>query len=224
MTNDLTQCSRCGQPHTRCSAHRHDGQPCGSPPVEGATVCRMHGGTTKQVREAATRRKAQETARAAVTRYRVWPEAWPESSPEDQLARLINISAGLVSFYDWQLSRLKPDALIWGDTEVRQDFRGLTVAQKGEANMWLRLFNDERRELRQLCAAAITAGLAEREVRLAEEQGALVVEVFRRALTELELTVDQQAMALVVIPRLLREVGAETESGTNVVPLPRGRG
>lgn len=37
----------------QCKAHRVNGQPCKGQAIAGATVCRMHGGSAPQVREAA---------------------------------------------------------------------------------------------------------------------------------------------------------------------------
>src|SRR5215831_10651710 len=39
-----------------CRAKRSDGQPCRSPVIRGARVCRMHGGSTKHVKDAAAKR------------------------------------------------------------------------------------------------------------------------------------------------------------------------
>jgi hypothetical protein len=38
---------------TLCKARRRNGQPCGNRPINGAVVCRMHGGSAPQVRAAA---------------------------------------------------------------------------------------------------------------------------------------------------------------------------
>ena len=44
---------------TRCTAHsKSTGEPCGNPPMEGQTVCRMHGGATKAARARAEERIA----------------------------------------------------------------------------------------------------------------------------------------------------------------------
>lgn len=39
-----------------CTAHRSDGQPCGAAAIAGGTVCRLHGGSAPQVRDAARQR------------------------------------------------------------------------------------------------------------------------------------------------------------------------
>lgn len=45
----------------RCTARRHDGQPCRRYAARGATVCRTHGGAAPQVQAAAKRRLQQAT-------------------------------------------------------------------------------------------------------------------------------------------------------------------
>src|SRR3954467_731607 len=39
-----------------CTAHRRDGMRCKGAPIKGATVCRLHGGSAPQVRDAARKR------------------------------------------------------------------------------------------------------------------------------------------------------------------------
>ncbi len=55
----------------RCTAHRHDGQPCGAPAVPGTLVCRRHGGSAPQVRLAAERRLLEDRLFAA---YLAWQQ------------------------------------------------------------------------------------------------------------------------------------------------------
>jgi hypothetical protein len=192
----------------RCTARaKSTGRRCGNYAIGGAPTCRLHGGKAPQVQAAAQRRQARAEAEAFVARFTAG--APPDVDALAELAKLINTSAGCVRFYERQCAALRPDALVWGDAEARQDSRGVTVTQKAEVNLWLRLFNDERRHLAQLCKVAIDAGLQEREVRLAEQHGALVAEVLRLVLSDLELTPDQQSKALNVIPLRLRQVGQQ---------------
>ena len=71
-----------------------------------------------------------------------------------------------------------------------------------------RLEADERDRCANFAAKAIAAGLAERQVRLAEQQAALIVGMIRSLLAELSLSPDQQATAVEVVPRLLRAIAA----------------
>ncbi|NGZ99645.1 hypothetical protein G5V59_02615 [Nocardioides sp. W3-2-3] len=43
-TPDRPPCDRCGQVHTKCTAHNREGNPCGRYAVPGLTVCYRHGG------------------------------------------------------------------------------------------------------------------------------------------------------------------------------------
>jgi hypothetical protein len=43
-------------PKVTCTAHRRDGLRCKGAPIRGATVCRLHGGSAPQVRDAARKR------------------------------------------------------------------------------------------------------------------------------------------------------------------------
>jgi len=56
--------------------------------------------------------------------------------------------------------------------------------------------------------AAIAAGIEERKVRIAEQQGALLADVIRRILGDLDLNAEQQARVPEVVPRHLRAVAA----------------
>ena len=40
-------------PRLKCKGHKANGAPCGASPIKGGTVCRVHGGSAPQVREAA---------------------------------------------------------------------------------------------------------------------------------------------------------------------------
>ncbi len=40
----------------KCTAHRQDGKNCKAQAIRGGSVCRVHGGSAPQVRQAATRR------------------------------------------------------------------------------------------------------------------------------------------------------------------------
>jgi hypothetical protein len=59
-----------------------------------------------------------------------------------------------------------------------------------------------------VCEAAIRAGIEERRVRLAEQQGALVADVIRKILGDLELTPEQAAKAGEVVPIRLRSLAS----------------
>lgn len=95
-------------------------------------------------------------------------------------------------------------SLVWGQTKEKLggDDRGSTFEAK--PNLFLTLYQAERTHLVKVCATAISAGIEERKVRLAESQGALVAEAIRGILGELGLTAKQQQLIADVVPRHLR--------------------
>jgi hypothetical protein len=73
-------------------------------------------------------------------------------------------------------------------------------------SVWLEIYTQERRHLREVCRDAIGAGIEERRVELAEQQGAMLVSVIRAILGDLHLSPEQTAMISEVVPRRLRAV------------------
>ena len=96
----------------------------------------------------------------------------------------------------------------WLRVEIIQkldDPAGLTqITDAGvEPAVWIAMYQHEREHLVKVCKAAIDAGVAERQVRLQEEQGrllAMVIQAFVRD-PQLNLTPAQ----LVVAPNLIRK-------------------
>lgn len=98
----------------------------------------------------------------------------------------------------------KRHELIWGQTreKIGGDDRGSTY--EAGAHAWLKLYQAERAHLVNVCKAAIAAGIEERKVKLAEQQGSLLADVIRRILADLNLTGEQWALVPEVVPRHLR--------------------
>jgi hypothetical protein len=65
----------------------------------------------------------------------------------------------------------------------------------------------ERDRCAGFATKAVAAGLAERQVRLAERQGQMLAQVIKAILDDLDLNADQQALVADVVPRHLRAIG-----------------
>ncbi|RMI47594.1 hypothetical protein EBO15_01450 [Actinomadura harenae] len=74
--------------------------------------------------------------------------------------------------------------------------------------MWMELYQSERVHLARVAKAALDAGVAERQVRLAEQQGELLAGAINRILDGLNLSSEQWARVADVVPRELRAVSA----------------
>jgi hypothetical protein len=72
-----------------------------------------------------------------------------------------------------------------------------------EAGALLRLYGEERDRLTRSSKAALDAGVAERQVRLAEQWGQIIASVMSSVLDDLHLTPGQQKRAPAVVQRVL---------------------
>jgi hypothetical protein len=151
---------------------------------------------------------AQAEAEKAVATYGL-PR---DISPTDALLEEVRFTAGHVAWLRERVSQLAPDALTWGTREIvdkqATEFTGTDTTEAAAVNVWLELYYRERKHLVDVCKAAISVGIEERYVRLAEAQGAVVAEVIRRILDRLNLSEAQSLLVPVVVPEELRRAAA----------------
>ncbi|HEY3718296.1 MAG TPA: hypothetical protein VGL39_27550 [Jatrophihabitantaceae bacterium] len=193
-------CRKCQQVHERCTAHNRRGGPCGGHPSAGFRVCRLHGAESPNAKAGAEKRLAEAQAVALAARWAIPVDANPVETILDQ----IKWSAGHVAFYRTQVDALNTKDMVWGQTKEKQGGEDWGATYEAQQSAWLVLYNQERERLVKFCSEAIRAGIEERRVRLAEQQGALVAEAIRAILGELHLTAEQQALVPEVVPRHLR--------------------
>ncbi len=79
-----------------------------------------------------------------------------------------------------------------------------------DAREWLLLYREERGHLARVAKMCIDAGVAQRLVSIAEDQGRILSTAIRVVLTALNLTPDQQALVPVVVPQVLRAVATDS--------------
>ena len=129
-----------------------------------------------------------------------------EVDPATALLEEVCRTAGIVAWLEEKVRALDEDALAWGVTRVKDggDDRGTTSEAK--PNIWYSMLADERKHLVAVCTATLKAGVDERRVRLAEQQGDLLVMVIRGILDDLRLSGAQLKLVPTVVPRHLRAV------------------
>lgn len=203
--------------------------PCGQPPITGTDACRFHGGSAPQVRRAAAVNAAEAEAARQVATLGLRLDV----SPTDALLEEVQWTAGHVAWLRQRVQELGPQVdsiesnldgseaqltsrhpnhakhgLTWGTkqwTDKHTDDGGETTSiEAAGPSVWYQLYAKERDHLVAVCSAALKAGVEERRVRLAEQQGDLVAEVIRRILDALNLTPEQQQLVPVVVPQQLR--------------------
>lgn len=140
------------------------------------------------------------------------------TDPHTALLEEIQRSAGII---EWLREKMMAMAEELDDGYVHDDVIGVrgsdrlliqqTMKDGQQPSAWWVLYQEERAHLVRTCTAAIKAGVAERRVAIAEQQGALIVMMFQAFIhdTELGLTPEQ----IMVAPKLIRK---------HMAALPRG--
>lgn len=205
-------CEKCGQVHKGCPGHRrHDGLPCGNPKGfktehVGVGLCTFHCGSTANGIKAAQREMAEELV-ATLGSPR-------PGDPFDIVIEEIARTNGHVLWLAEVVANLGYEDLVWGQTSakvVESESKVTAHSETQEAagvNIWVKLYQDERKHLVQVVKAAADMGIAKRQVELAEQTGRLLVSVIRATLgdPELGLTAEQQEAGHRAASRHLRSV------------------
>ena len=165
----------------------------------GLKVCRRHGGWTPQARAKSERYKRREEAKKVVATFGL-----PKNiDPKDALLEEIHRTAGHVAWLHELVGALPV-------RELKQQTRQTGGLLFERPSVWIELYQQERAHLANITKHAITLGLAERQVRMAEEQGQMIVRVIRGVLNDLHLDADQQLQVPQLVRRHLTAVAVET--------------
>lgn len=206
-------CATCGQTHPRgCQAHKkaaRGGGPCLATPVPGGTVCKWHGGNSPSAKAAASKRLATLAAAEQVARLGLRVDI----HPADALIDLVHWTAGEVAYWRAQVVAIEAEggrrSLTWGVTKEKTGGDDFGTTEEAKPHIAYVMLRDASDRLAQYAAAALKAGVDERRVRLAEQQGALVAEVIKGILAALNLTAEQQLLVPTVVPQQLRLLTAD---------------
>lgn len=79
-----------------------------------------------------------------------------------------------------------------------------------DAREWLYLYREERGHLARVSKMCIDAGVAQRLVSIAEDQGRILASAIRAVLTALDLTPEQAELVPKVVPPVLRAVATDS--------------
>lgn len=204
----------------KCTAKsKRTGNPCRNAAVTGATVCRLHGGAAPQVRRAGAVRAARLEAHAEAER--MVARAGVDADPIEHLLESLHRAAALCEVWGQMVAAL--DAKAEREARQAETLRGelgydvdrdpaspndlvvrpgdllLALNYRGEAHVHpfvteYQTALDRRARFAKLC---IDAGIAERQVRLAEQQGRLIAQAIRGILSELGVADRPEVPAVV---------------------------
>jgi hypothetical protein len=194
-----------------CGAKKRGGGECAAPAMRGQRRCARHGGKSPQAIAAAKKRVAEQEARDTMEKAIVTLGLPQDIDPAKALLDEISRTYGTVLWLQERVRKLEPDELTWGITErqmgLGKDGPIDVTTEKAEFNAWYQLYLGERKHLVAVTTAALKAGIEERRVRLAEQQGDLVAQAIRSILDALNLTPSQWELVPTVVPAALRSLG-----------------
>lgn len=209
-------------PDRHCGAHPDSPKgPCRAPKGRGTDHpgygrCKHHGGNTPNGRVSGLRAMADDQMAAAAARVEFRRGISRHVDPAQALLEEIARTAGVVDWLGDQVERVvgeRVDNLVMGTRGIKRKQApdgDTTLTEVGPlVHEWFKLWQVERRHLVRVCAETLRAGVEERRVRLAEQQGSLLAGVIRGILGDLDLTAAQQARVPDVVPRHLRMVSGE---------------
>lgn len=237
-------CERCGQQHWLCSGHANlydDGnyktgrkigeKPCELYPMHGQSVCQIHGGKGRN-RKAAQRQwekdrvesKAKTQLERSVRTLGLPVTTTPQQALLDELYR----SAGAVAWLEAEVGKLQAEDLTWGTAseekrtgvgEMETEVDLTTTVKQAKPSVLYEMYTRERTHLVYVAKVAIQCGIAERQIKLAEEQGRAIADAIRAVLEApgLELTTVQLTVARTEAARVLRSLSI----GGAPRPVPR---
>lgn len=141
----------------------------------GAGRCRRHAGNSPSGKAA-----GQKALQARILNEAMVTFGLPvDIAPGEALLQEVRRTAGHVQWLGARIAEMKPDELVWGaKTETEQTGRTAegpidtrTTVAGASINTWLDLYQRERQHLVNVCKVAAAAGIAERQVQLAEQFG-----------------------------------------------------
>lgn len=201
----------------RCTARKRTGDQCGAYAVKGATVCRMHGGSAPQVRQAARVRAAELDAHA--TAVRMVARAGVDVDPIEHLLESLHRAAALVEVWGSMvagLDELGAERALGGirgelgyNKVVSEDSRDelrvvahdslMVLNSNGQAHIhpYVVLYEQALERRAKFAKLCIDANITERQMNLAEHQGQLMAQVLRGVLTDLGVMDRPEAPGIV---------------------------
>lgn len=183
----------------KCCASKTRGGRCGQYAIRGAIVCRTHGGSAPQSREAARRRLFEQRVKSEVSELMTQYEDETGDEVIDPLETLIEMLK-----HAKLMARLLASLTVGSGVLAIEDSRGDLKSHPlaGQHEYWV-----ER--CARFAKLAIDSGVEERRVQIAESHAAAMVAAVQSSFDALDLTPEQAAKAPQVVAALLRAIAGE---------------
>jgi hypothetical protein len=109
-----------------------------------------------------------------------------EVDPQEALVQELHRTAGHVGYLKTLVDQLEEDKL-HGKVGTEGAAEGKTFLAKSEPHVLVRMYQTERKMLERIAKSCIEAGIEERRVRIAEDQGKLFAQVVQGILKDLNV-------------------------------------
>ena len=191
----------------KCSANaKSTGKPCQRAAILGGTVCYVHGGAAPAVKAKAAQRRERQEAEIAVAKFGLPREIEPHQAMVEEIHR----TAGAVAWLQEIVRGLDQEQMTRGISRTIQHPDGSkTVEATIAINAWIRLYQDERDRLVRVSKAAIEVGVAERQVRIAEQTAQQLAKVVSAIVQDLGHDLEDPKVRETVRMRLIEGGQAE---------------
>jgi hypothetical protein len=180
--------------HALCGARKKSGERCRAfagqgTPHPGIGRCKFHGGSTRNHITNAT---------IAEARQRMVTFGAPiEVLPQEALLAALHLASGHVAW-------------------LREEIGAVQELGTSEAQVLVSLYADERDRLARVAKACLDAGVAERQVKLAERYGSELADLLRAVLSDGELGLSKSQRER--LPAVLRRYLGALEGNRSLLP------
>lgn len=219
-------CNKCKKIHVTwtgraaCTAHISGSdpmEPCTRHPTNGLNVCRSHG-AVGLARQVAGQRIALLSAAGPIGDLMRECDI-PDQDPVQGLLEVVRVSGSMMRLLTVKVAELAEDpeiqhVLVEGsngelstrEKADRQSFWGLTKDAEMTVHPYVKLLREWTERYERACKTCLDAGIAERQVKLAEDQGELLATAVKGILTALNLTPEQWKAAPAIVATQLRQL------------------
>lgn len=172
----------------KCKAKLKSGKGCGSWAIKGGEVCRMHGGMAPQVKRKA--RERLEDAQARITLAKAMKEFSLEGAANPGMVLLQELTHAwrTASWLRAKVADLpEQDAAGVMKTSEKYDEEtgAWTYIYMAGVNVWVRLYAEWTDRAAKMAKMALDAGIAERQIKIMEQQASLFASAMYGILKEL---------------------------------------
>lgn len=191
MTTDKPICKKCGKVHVTwqgapaCKAHlKHTDPPvpCSKNKMNGTEMCRSHGGVMDLAHPRTIQRIALMEAQGEIAELMRECDI-PEQHPIDGLLEVVRVSGAMMRLLTVKVGELREDPdtrevleenVKNGDVRIKtvsdkDGFWGLNKDGEMQPHVYVQLLKLWTERYEKACATALSAGIEERRIRLAED-------------------------------------------------------